>query len=120
MSMIPATRSSRRGIIWDHQLYEFDVFAIPLGNPNKDRALDFIHYATGSVPLAGVASWVPYGPARRSALALVKDNPETKTPMRPWLPTAPENFRNAFAVNDAWWRTHEAALTSRWREFVSR
>lgn len=108
------------GIIWDHQLYEFDVFAIPFGNPNKDRALDFIHYATGSVPLAGVASWVPYGPARRSALPLVKDNPETKTPMRPWLPTAPENFRNAFAVDDAWWRTHEAGLTSRWREFVSR
>lgn len=108
------------GIIWDHQLYEFDVFAIPSGNPNKDRALDFIHYATGSVPLAGLASWVPYGPARRSALPLVKDNPETKTPMRPWLPTAPENFRNAFAVNDAWWRAHEAALTSRWREFVSR
>ena len=22
------------GIIWDHQLYEFDVFAIPFGNPN--------------------------------------------------------------------------------------
>lgn len=108
------------GIIWDHQLYEFDVLAIPSGNPNKDRALDFIHYATGSVPLAGVASGVPYGPARRSALALVKDNPETKTPMRPWLPTAPENFRNAFAVNDAWWRIHEAGLTSRWREFVSR
>lgn len=107
-------------IIWDHQLYEFDVFAIPSGNPNKDRALDFIHYATGSVPLAGVARWVPYGPARRSALPLVKDNPETKTPMRPWLPTAPENFRNAFAVNDGWWRAHEAALTSRWREFVSR
>jgi putative spermidine/putrescine transport system substrate-binding protein len=108
------------GIIWDHQLYEFDVFAIPFGNPNKDRALDFIHYATGSAPLAGVASSVPYGPARRSALPLVKDNPETKTPMRPWLPTAPENFRNAFAVDDAWWRTHEAGLTSRWREFVSR
>jgi putative spermidine/putrescine transport system substrate-binding protein len=67
-----------------------------------------------------MASRVPYGPARRSALPLVGNNPETKTPMRPWLPTAPENFRNAFAVNDGWWRVHEAALTSRWREFVSR
>jgi hypothetical protein len=36
------------------------------------------------------------------------------------LPTAPENFRNAFPVNDAWWRQHEAGLVSRWREFVSR
>ena len=108
------------GIIWDHQLYEFDVFAIPFGNPNKRRAMDFIAYATGSAPLAGMASAVPYGPARRSALALVKDDPEGKIPMRSWMSTAPENFRNAFAVNDAWWRTHEAGLTSRWREFVSR
>jgi len=107
-------------IIWDHQLYEFDVFAIPFGNPNKRRALDFIAYATGSAPLAGVASWVPYGPARRSSVALVKDHPERNISMRPWLSTAPENFRNAFAVNDAWWREHEAGLTSRWREFVSR
>ena len=108
------------GIIWDHQLYEFDVFAIPFGNPKKRRAMDFIAYATGSGPLAGVASWVPYGPARRSSLALVKDNPDLKIPMRSWLPTAPENFRNAFPVNNAWWRQHEAGLTSRWREFVSR
>jgi putative spermidine/putrescine transport system substrate-binding protein len=108
------------GIIWDHQLYEFNVFVIPFGNPNKRRALDFISYATGSAPLAGVARWVPYGPARRSSLALVKDNPDLKIPMRPWLPTAPENFRNAFAVNDAWWRRHEADLTARWRGFVSR
>ncbi len=108
------------GIIWDHQLYEFDAFAIPFGNPNKRRAMDFIAYATGSVPLAGVASAVPYGPARRSAVALVKDHPERKISMRPWLTTAPEHFRNAFPVNDAWWREHEAGLTSRWRGFVSR
>ncbi|MEY4966347.1 MAG: hypothetical protein RL274_1930 [Pseudomonadota bacterium] len=108
------------GIIWDHQLYEFDVFAIPFGNPNKTWALDFIAFATSSAPMAGVASWVPYGPARRSALALVKNNPDLGTPMRPWLPTAPENFRHAFAVNDVWWRAHEASLTSRWRELVSR
>ena len=108
------------GIIWDHQLYEFDVLAIPFGNPNKKRAMDFIAFATGSAPLAGVASAVPYGPARRSSLALVKNDSDLKIPMRPWLPTAPENFRNAFPVNIAWWRQHEAALTSRWREFVSR
>ncbi|HEY0265736.1 MAG TPA: extracellular solute-binding protein, partial [Rhizomicrobium sp.] len=34
------------GVIWDHQLYELDVFGIPLGDPNKRRALDFIAWAT--------------------------------------------------------------------------
>jgi putative spermidine/putrescine transport system substrate-binding protein len=108
------------GVIWDHQLYEMDVFAIPKGDPEKTRALDFIAYATASAPLAAAANWVAFGPARRSAIALVKDNPETGAPMRALLPTAPENFRNAFAVDDGWWLAHGAALESRWREFVSR
>src|SRR5262249_34731171 len=51
-------------VIWDRQLYELDVFGVPKGNPRKDAALDFVHYATGSEPLARAASWVPYGPAR--------------------------------------------------------
>jgi putative spermidine/putrescine transport system substrate-binding protein len=107
------------GVIWDHQLYEMDAFGIPAGNPNRDRALDYIAYATSSAPLAGMASWVPFGPARQSSLPLVKPNPETGQALAALLPTAPENFRNAFAVDDGWWQSHGAGIASRWREFVS-
>ncbi|MBW8708061.1 MAG: extracellular solute-binding protein, partial [Alphaproteobacteria bacterium] len=93
---VVAQKDFAPGVIWDHQLYELDVLGVPAGNPNKDRALDYIAYATGSAALAGVADWVPYGPARRSALALVRSNPETGVMMRPLLPTAPENFGHAF------------------------
>jgi len=106
--------------IWDHQLYELDVFGIPAGDPKKKAALDYIAYATASAPLAGVASWVAYGPARHSSLALVKNNPETGTAMLPLLPTAPQNFRHAFAIDDGWWLAHGAAIAPRWQEFVSR
>ena len=108
------------GVIWDHQLYEMDVLAIPAGDPNRKAALDYIAYATGSAPLAGVASWVAFGPARRSALALVKTNPETNAAMLPLLPTAPQNFRHAFAVDDGWWLDHGAGIAPRWKAFVSR
>jgi putative spermidine/putrescine transport system substrate-binding protein len=107
------------GVIWDHQLYEMDVFGIPAGNPNKKQALDFIAFATGSEALAGVANWVGFGPARRSAVPLVKTNPELGTPMRPLLPTAPENFRQAFAIDDGWWLSRGPVIAARWREFVS-
>ncbi|HYS46450.1 MAG TPA: extracellular solute-binding protein [Rhizomicrobium sp.] len=117
---VQAQKDFTPGVIWDHQLYELDVFAIPAGSPNKKRGLDFIAYATGSAPLAGVANWVGYGPARRSAITLVKNNPELGTPMRPLLPTAPENFRQAFAIDDAWWLAHDAGIAPRWQEFVSR
>jgi len=117
---VQAQKDFTPGVIWDHQLYELDVFGVPAGNPKKNRALDFIAYATGSQALAGVANWVGYGPARRSAIALVGNNPELGTPMRPVLPTAPENFRNAFAIDDGWWLAHGETIAPRWQEFVSR
>ena len=109
-------RSNAPGIIWDRQLYELDVFGIPAGDPKKDMALDFIRYATGSVPLAGVASWVPYGPARRSSRALVGNNPDLHIAMTPWLPTT--HFDSAFAVDDAWWLAHGAEIAPRWQAWL--
>jgi putative spermidine/putrescine transport system substrate-binding protein len=105
------------GIIWDRQLYEFDAFAIPAGNVNKKGALDYIRFATSADALAGVAEWVPYGPARRSAMALVGKNPELGTPMRPFLPTA--HFDSAFAVDDTWWRANAARVDAAWRGWLA-
>ncbi|HMH65913.1 MAG TPA: extracellular solute-binding protein, partial [Rhizomicrobium sp.] len=117
---VQAQKDFTAGVIWDHQLYEMDVFGIPAGDPKKKAALDFIAFATGSAPLAGVASWVGLGPARHSSLALVKLNPETGADMRPLLPTAPQNFHGAFAIDETWWLDHGEAITPRWQEFVSR
>jgi hypothetical protein len=50
----------------------------------------------------------------------VKSNPETGLAMRPLLPTAPENFVHAFAINDGWWLAHGGTIAPRWQEFVSR
>ena len=72
-------------------------------------AISALYWYSHPLPILTVATWAgPYGRA------------QDRAQMRPWLPTAPENFRHAFAVNDVWWRAHEAALTSRWRELVSR
>ncbi len=71
------------GVIWDHQLYEMDVFGIPAGDPNKDW-----RWIISPTPPAA-RRWRAWragclsGPARRSALALVKANPETGQAMRP-------------------------------------
>ncbi len=107
------------GVIWDRQLYELDVFGVPKGDPKKDAAMDFIRFATGSVPLAGVASWLPYGPARRSSLPLVGQNPELGTDMTPYLPTAAGHFATAFAVDDAWWQLHGADIEPRWQVWLA-
>jgi putative spermidine/putrescine transport system substrate-binding protein len=115
-----AQHHQRLGVIWDRQLYELDVFAIPKGDPKRDMAMDFIRFATAAPQLARVSEWVPYGPARRSALAQVGKNPELGTAMRPFLPTEPANFSTAFAVDDAWWRSHGDAIASHWRAWTGR
>lgn len=107
------------GVIWDRQLYELDVFGVPRGDPRKDAAMDFIRFATGSPALAGVASWVPYGPARRSALALVPKNPELGIDMTPFLPSLRGHFATAFAVDDAWWALHGADIEPRWQDWLA-
>jgi putative spermidine/putrescine transport system substrate-binding protein len=115
-----AQHGQRLGVIWDRQLYELDVFAIPGGNPKRAMAMDFIRYATAAPQLARVAEWVPYGPARRSALGQVGRNPELGIAMRPFLPTEPANFATAFAVDDVWWRDHGAEIAPRWQAWVGR
>ncbi len=57
-------------MVWDSNVFDLDVWAIVKGSPNKDTALDFIKFATGTVPLSGMQD-VAYGPTRRSGAALV-------------------------------------------------
>ena len=103
-------------VIWDRQLYEMDVFGIPAGDPKKERALDFIRFSTSSGALAGVAAWVPYGPARRSAWNKVGQNPDLHVAMQPWLPTS--HFATAFQVDDSWWLEHGDAVKARWQAWM--
>jgi putative spermidine/putrescine transport system substrate-binding protein len=116
-----AQRNARDiGIVWDRQLYELDVFGVPRGDHRKQRAMDFIRFATGSVPLAHAAEWVPYGPARHSSLKLVGKNPEFGIPMRSYLPTANENFGTAFPIDDGWWLIHGASIDVQWQAWLNR
>ncbi len=57
-------------MVWDNNVFDLDVWAIVKGTPNKEQALDFIKFATGTKPLSGMQD-VAYGPTRRSGAALV-------------------------------------------------
>jgi len=115
-----ATHQGRLGVIWDRQLYELDVFAIPKGNPKRAMAMDFVRYATQADRLGAVANWVPYGPARKSALPYVGENPDLQIEMAPYLPTTPEHFATAFAIDDEWWRLHGADVDALWQAWLAK
>ena len=106
------------GVIWDRQLYEFEVLGVPKGDPKRALAMDYVRFATQAQQLARVSSWVAFSPARKSALPIVRENPEFKVAMTPYLPTA--HFETAFAVDDGWWRQHEADVEPLWRAWLAK
>jgi putative spermidine/putrescine transport system substrate-binding protein len=112
----------RIGVIWDGQIYDLDLWAIPKGAKNKDIAKRFINFASEPGRLATQAQLIAYGPMRRSALDLVGKHPVVNVDMKTFLPTAPDNFKRALRFDDSWWNDHGEALGKRfeaWRAGAS-
>ncbi len=105
------TRSaSKLVILWDGQVYQSQSWVIARSARNKEAAKAFVALATSPARLAAQARQFPYGPMRRSALAMVGRHPVLGIEMVAFLPTAPENMKNALAFDEAWWAQHGAAL----------
>ena len=83
----------RIDVLWDGQIYDLDLWAIPKGAANKDDAKRFITFATEPAQMAAQAALIAYGPMRKSAIALVGKHPSIDIEMKGFLPTAPDNFR---------------------------
>ncbi len=97
--------------------YEADVLAVPRGTPKKEMALDYLRFATGSAPLAGMTRFAPFMPPRRSALALVAGLPSS--PTRDFVLAHKSIMAVSFAIDNAWWREHGPALEARFRMWAA-
>ena len=107
-------------IVWDGQVWDLDLWVMPKGAPNKEAALDFMKYSTGTEALAAQASWISYGPARKSSSALVgsfHDNPELE--MAGHMPTAPDNLKNALQNNFEYWADNQDQLTEQFNAWLA-
>ncbi len=100
-------RDTPLDIVWDHQVWNMVVWATPKGAPNHAEALDFIAFATAPERIAQQASLVAYGPARRSAGALVQPD------LLAELPTAEGRRASAIRIDYAWWAANGARIRVR-------
>ncbi len=94
--------------LWDHQIYHLSSWAIPKGAKFAGPAREFIGFATSAGPLADETRWMPYGPARLSAVKLVGKHAELNLDMKPYLPTFPANLQGALAFDGVWWAGQQA------------
>jgi putative spermidine/putrescine transport system substrate-binding protein len=106
-------------VVWDGQVYEYDVFVIPKGAPNMEAALEYLKFATATEQLAAQASWISYGPARRSSGALVGLYNDGKTEMGPHMPTSAENLTNALASSYEFWADRDTELNERFNAWLA-
>lgn len=107
-------------IVWDGQIYDYDLWVIPKGAPNKEDALDFIAFSTDTQRLADQASWISYGPARASSVPLIGSfatKPEID--MLQHMPTAPGNFENALANDYLFWADNQDELNERFNAWLA-
>jgi putative spermidine/putrescine transport system substrate-binding protein len=105
-------------IVWDAQTYENEMYVIPKGAPNKEKALEFIAFATSTEGLRAQAQNISYGPARKSSMKEELIFKDGKTVMAPHLPTAPENLANALESNFEFWVDRDAELNERFNAWL--
>ncbi|MEM8792744.1 MAG: ABC transporter substrate-binding protein [Pseudomonadota bacterium] len=107
-------------IVWDGQVWDLDLWIIPKGAPNKEAAKDFLAFSTDTERLAGQASWISYGPTRKSSSALVGSyHSKPDLAMGPQMPTAPENFANALQNNFEFWADNQDELNERFNAWLA-
>ena len=113
-----ATGTKPIRILWDGQIYDLDVWAVSKNTRNKADALKFVAYASGSDRLADTARQLPYGPMRRSAVALVGNHAILGTDLKPFLPTSPDNLATALRFDGTFWRGHQADLVATLEDWI--
>jgi len=107
-------------IVWDAQIYDLDLFIVPKGAKNKELAMDFIAFATDTQRLADQASWISYGPTRKSSSPLVGSfHNKPNLAMGPQMPTAPSNFKTAIQNDFEWWADNQDEMSERFNAWLA-
>ncbi|MCX8506657.1 MAG: ABC transporter substrate-binding protein [Alphaproteobacteria bacterium] len=100
-------------IVWKDQLLDREFWAIPKNSRNTAAAYEFVKYAVSDKVLADVTNYIPYGPARKTALAMVP------AATRANLPTHPDNMKASLLINSDFWGDHGDELRNRFNSWLA-
>lgn len=103
-------------ILWDGQIQQHEVWAVPRHAPNPDAAMEFIRFATATDRQVALANLIPYGPSRHSATLQVSTQPEHGVDMRLHIPTHPLNAERAVSLDDEWYASTYERVGEYFRE----
>lgn len=107
-------------LIWDGQIYAMTYWGIVAASANRQLALKFVEFATETEQLAAVARRFPYGPARVSAVELVKGHRSAGLALAPYLPTTDSNLQSALRLDEVWWRENREAIDKEFESWLAK
>ncbi len=108
-------------MLWDAQVFDIDGWIIPAGlsEERKQRALDYLRFATDTQRLADQAKYISYGPARASSAPLVGKHAELGIDMAPHMPTDPANAKNTFLYNYEFWADYRDDIDAKFQAWLA-
>lgn len=94
-------------LVWQEQIYDLDYWGVPANSANREKALEFVKFATEPRQLAEQSKWMPYGPMRTSSLEFVNTHAIAGVHMAPYLTTTKAHFHKALKFNEGFWLTEK-------------
>jgi putative spermidine/putrescine transport system substrate-binding protein len=101
-------------IVWNGQILEYDMIAIPKGAKNVDLAYKFLAYISTPENNARLASYIAYGPVRKDAAPFVAAHALAK------LPNAPDHMTSYLVADPTFWGDHGPDLVKRFNAWLAR
>jgi len=112
-------RAAPLEIIWDGQVYELETWGVPRGSANAAAAWEFVRFATRTESLARQASYIAYGPTRRSAARRVGNHAEVSVGMKPHMPTTGAHLETAIRKDADWYARTRERLNERFDAWLA-
>ena len=100
-------------IVWNNQIVEYDMIAIPKGAKNLDQAYKYLNYISTPETSAKLGAFIPYGPVRADATPFVPKE------VLPKLPTAPDHMKTYLVGDVEFWGDHGDDLVKRFNAWLA-
>jgi putative spermidine/putrescine transport system substrate-binding protein len=100
-------------IVFNDQIVEYDMIAIPKGAKNADLAYKYLAYVAEPEVGARLGRFIPYGPVLSDATPFVPKD------VLPKLPTAPDHMKSYLVGNVEFWGDHGEDLVKRFNAWLA-
>jgi putative spermidine/putrescine transport system substrate-binding protein len=99
--------------VWNNQILEYDMVAIPKGTKNLDLAYKYLAYISDPKNNARLSDYITYGPVRTDATSFVAPEALAK------LPNAPDHMKSYLVADTEFWGDYGEDLVKRFNAWLA-